>query len=54
MTIRKLRSVITSYSIHYTKLYDYLDEVVEARQDTTVVIHPLTDHRRELPLEKIV
>ncbi len=30
----------------------YLDEVVEARQDTTVVIHPLTDHRRTLPLEK--
>ncbi len=30
----------------------YLDEVVEARQDTTVVIHPLTDHRRMLPLEK--
>jgi nitric oxide reductase NorQ protein len=30
----------------------YLDEVVEARQDTTVVIHPLTDHRRALPLEK--
>ncbi len=30
----------------------YLDEVVEARQDTTVVIHPLADHRRELPLEK--
>jgi nitric oxide reductase NorQ protein len=30
----------------------YLDEIVEARQDTTVVIHPLTDHRRELPLEK--
>ncbi|MFQ5488083.1 MAG: CbbQ/NirQ/NorQ/GpvN family protein [Gammaproteobacteria bacterium] len=30
----------------------YLDEVVEARQDTTVVIHPLTDHRRELPLDK--
>ncbi len=30
----------------------YLDEVVEARQDTTVVIHPLTDHRRQLPLEK--
>jgi nitric oxide reductase NorQ protein len=24
----------------------YLDEIVEARQDTTVVIHPLTDHRR--------
>jgi nitric oxide reductase NorQ protein len=30
----------------------YLDEVVEARQDTTVVIHTLTDHRRVLPLEK--
>lgn len=30
----------------------YLDEVVEARQDTIVVIHPLTDHRRTLPLEK--
>ena len=30
----------------------YLDEIVEARQDTIVVIHPLTDHRRELPLEK--
>jgi len=30
----------------------YLDEVVEARQDTTVVIHPLTDHRRMLPLDK--
>jgi nitric oxide reductase NorQ protein len=30
----------------------YLDEVVEARQDTTVVIHPLTDHRRVLPLDK--
>lgn len=30
----------------------YLDEIVEARQDTTVVIHPLTDHRRELPLDK--
>ena len=30
----------------------YLDEVVEARQDTTVVIHPLTDTRRALPLEK--
>ncbi|MFA5122950.1 CbbQ/NirQ/NorQ/GpvN family protein [Zavarzinia sp.] len=30
----------------------YLDEVVEARQDTTVVIHPLTDDRRILPLEK--
>ncbi|HNT83863.1 MAG TPA: CbbQ/NirQ/NorQ/GpvN family protein [Ottowia sp.] len=30
----------------------YLDEVVEARQDTTVVIHALTDHRRALPLDK--
>ena len=30
----------------------YLDEVVEARQDTTVVIHPLTDARRVLPLAK--
>ena len=30
----------------------YLDEIVEARQDTTVVIHPLTDARRMLPLEK--
>jgi nitric oxide reductase NorQ protein len=30
----------------------YLDEVVEARQDTTVVIHPLTDTRRILPLDK--
>lgn len=30
----------------------YLDEVVEARQDTTVVLHPLTDSRRVLPLEK--
>jgi len=30
----------------------YLDEVVEARQDTTVVIHPLTDSRRVLPIER--
>jgi nitric oxide reductase NorQ protein len=30
----------------------YLDEVVEARKDTTVVIHPLTDNRRVLPIEK--
>ena len=29
----------------------YLDEIVEARQDTTVLIHPLTDARRMLPLE---
>jgi nitric oxide reductase NorQ protein len=31
----------------------YLDEIVEARKDTTVVIHPLTDHRRILPIEKL-
>ena len=30
----------------------YLDEIVEARKDTTVLIHPLTDHRRILPMEK--
>ncbi len=30
----------------------YLDEIVEARKDTTVVIHPLTDYRRALPLDK--
>ncbi len=30
----------------------YLDEVVEARKDTTVVIHALTDHRRILPIDK--
>ena len=30
----------------------YLDEVVEARKDTTVVIHPLADDRRVLPIEK--
>src|SRR3954470_17277363 len=30
----------------------YLDEVVEARKDTVVIIHPLTDHRRRLPVEK--
>ncbi|MGB3210035.1 MAG: CbbQ/NirQ/NorQ/GpvN family protein [Desulforhopalus sp.] len=30
----------------------YLDEAVEARKDTTVVIHPLTDNRRILPQEK--
>lgn len=30
----------------------YLDEIVEARQDTTVVIHPLTDSRRMLPLDR--
>jgi nitric oxide reductase NorQ protein len=30
----------------------YLDEIVEARRDTTVVIHPLADDRRMLPLEK--
>ncbi len=30
----------------------YLDEIVEARKDTTVVIHPLSDDRRLLPIEK--
>ena len=30
----------------------YLDEIVEARKDVTVVIHPLADHRRTLPLER--
>ena len=30
----------------------YLDEVVEARKDTTVVLHPLADDRRELPIER--
>ena len=30
----------------------YLDEIVEARQDTVVVIHPLTDDRRVLPIDK--
>jgi len=30
----------------------YLDEIVEARKDTTVLIHPLSDHRRMLPVEK--
>ena len=30
----------------------YLDEIVEARKDTMVLIHALTDHRRILPIEK--
>ncbi|MBA4109247.1 MAG: AAA family ATPase [Leptothrix sp. (in: Bacteria)] len=30
----------------------YLDEIVEARQDTVVVLHPLTDYRRVLPIDK--
>jgi nitric oxide reductase NorQ protein len=30
----------------------YLDEIVEARKDTTVLIHPLADYRRMLPIEK--
>lgn len=30
----------------------YLDEIVEARKDTSVVIHPLTDNRRTLPIDK--
>jgi nitric oxide reductase NorQ protein len=31
----------------------YLDEIVEARQDTTVVLHPLTDYRRQLPIDRL-
>ena len=31
----------------------YLDEIVEARNDTTVLIHPLTDHRRFLPIDRL-
>jgi nitric oxide reductase NorQ protein len=31
----------------------YLDEIVEARADTTVVIHPLADHRRELNIDRL-
>ncbi len=31
----------------------YLDEIVEARKDTMVVIHPLADDRRVLPIEKL-
>jgi nitric oxide reductase NorQ protein len=31
----------------------YLDEIVEARQDATVVIHSLADHRRELNIERL-
>ena len=31
----------------------YLDEIVEARQDTTVVLHPLADHRRTLPIDRL-
>jgi nitric oxide reductase NorQ protein len=31
----------------------YLDEVVEARKDTTVILHALTDHRRTLPIERL-
>ncbi len=30
----------------------YLDEIVEARKDTTVVVHPLADHRRILPIDR--
>jgi nitric oxide reductase NorQ protein len=30
----------------------YLDEIVEARKDTIVLIHPLSDHRRMLPIER--
>ena len=31
----------------------YLDEIVEARKDTTVIIHPLADHRRILTIDKL-
>jgi nitric oxide reductase NorQ protein len=31
----------------------YLDEIVEARKDTTVILHSLTDHRRMLPVERL-
>lgn len=31
----------------------YLDEIVEARQDTTVVLHPLGDHRRQLTIDRL-
>jgi nitric oxide reductase NorQ protein len=31
----------------------YLDEIVEARKDTTVILHALTDHRRMLPVERL-
>jgi nitric oxide reductase NorQ protein len=31
----------------------YLDEIVEARKDVTIIIHPITDHRRILPLEAL-
>lgn len=31
----------------------YLDEIVEARHDTTVVLHPVADHRRELHIERL-
>ncbi len=31
----------------------YLDEVVEARKDTIVAIHPLSDHRRSLLIDKL-
>lgn len=31
----------------------YVDEIVEARQDTTVVLHPLADHRRTLHVERL-
>lgn len=31
----------------------YLDEIVEARSDTLVVLHPLSDHRRRLPIERL-
>jgi len=40
-----------TYAVRYGAIC-YLDEIVESRQDTTVVIHSLTDHRRSLSIEK--
>ena len=40
-----------SYAVRTGALCD-LDEIVEARKDTTVIIHPLADDRRQLPIEK--
>ena len=40
-----------THAVH-TGAICYLDEIVEARKDTTVLIHSLTDHRRILPIEK--
>ena len=40
------------YTMDYATEAAPLDEVVEARKDTTVLIHPLSDDRRFLPIEK--